>query len=277
MTRRLIAIFAVIVLVSSFVASARAQGFGNSMGSRSGGMGSSGFGSSAFGSGGMGGFGGGGMNGFGNSGFGGMGGGFGNSGFGGGMGGGFGSSGFGNSGFGGGNSMFGNSSFGNSGGGYGGGQNFVGRDAGDMQATFGQMGRAGTQFFNSMNRNMRNNNNRRSTKTTVQNPPQPMRVKVKVAFDPPRPPSGQAAREIRTRLARILAEHQMSQPTVNMEGDTVVVSGTAASENERDVISQLLAIEPGIRNVRNEMTVGQPAAAPSAVGPVSGIAPPPGS
>ena len=98
-----------------------------------------------------------------------------------------------------------------------------------------------------------------------------MRVEVKVAFTPPRPTSDQMARDIRTRLTKILAEHHMSQPTVNMEGDTVVLGGVAASENERDVISQLLAIEPGIRNVRNEMTVGQPA------GAASGIAPSPGS
>jgi hypothetical protein len=53
-----------------------------------------------------------------------------------------------------------------------------------------------------------------------------------------------------------------------MDGDTVIISGVAASENERDVITQLLAIEPGVRDVRNEMTIGQPA---------SGIAPKPGS
>jgi hypothetical protein len=188
----------------------------------------------------------------------------------GGMGSGFGSSGFGNSGMGGGNSMFGNSGFGNSYGTGGAQQNFIGRDAGDMQATFGQMGKAGTQFFNNMNRNMKNNN-RRSTKKTVQNPGQPIRVAVKVAFDAPRPASDQMAREVRTRLARILAEHHMSQPILTVEGDTIVLSGTAKSENERDVISQLLAIEPGIRNVRNEMTVGQPA------GGASGIAPAPGS
>ena len=32
---------------------------------------------------------------------------------------------------------------------------------------------------------------------------------------------------------------------------------------ERDVISQLLAMEPSIHNVRNEMTITQPAATPS--------------
>jgi hypothetical protein len=265
MIRRLIAISAVIALVSTFGVVSHAQSFGNS-GSRgmSGGMGGSAFGGGGSGFGGMGSSGFGGM---GSSGFGGMG----SSGFGGGgMGGGMGSSGFGSSGFGGGNSGFGNSGFGNSG--AGGQQNFVGRDGNDMQATFGQLGKASTQFFNNMNRNMRNTgNSRRSNKKTVQNASQPARVEMKVAFDPPRPSSDQMARDIRTRLTKLLAANHMSQPTVSMEGDTVVLSGSAASENERDVISQLLAIEPGVRDVRNEMTIGKPAAAPS------GIAPSPGS
>jgi hypothetical protein len=188
------------------------------------------------------------------------------------MGSGFGSSGFGNSGFGGGggNSAFGNSGFGNSGGGYGGGQNFVGRDAGDMQATFGQMGKASMQFMNNMNRSM-NRNNRKSTKQTAQAVAQPMRVAVKVAFTPPRPTSEQMSSVIRTRLSRILTDHHMSQPTLTVQGDTVVISGIAASEDERDVISHLLAIEPGVRNVQNEMTIGQPAPG------VNGTAPTPGS
>jgi hypothetical protein len=259
MIRRLIAISAVITLLSSLSFTAHAQSFGNS-GSRGGGMSSSGLGSSGFGSGGMGssGFGGGmGSSGFGSGGFGG---GTGGSGFGGGMG----SSGFG------GNSGFGNSGFGNSSG-AGGGQNFIGRDAADMQATFGQMGKASTQFFNNMNRQMgRNNSNRKSTKQTAQQTGQAMRVAVKVGFTPPRPSSSQMAGAIRTRLTKILAGSHMSPATVNMEGDTAVVSGVAASENERDVISQLLAIEPGIGNVRNEMTISGPAGATSDTAPPAG-------
>jgi osmotically-inducible protein OsmY len=263
MIRRLIAISAAVALVSTIGVVSHAQSFGNS-GSR-GGMGGGGMGGSAFGGGGGGmggsGFGGMGSSGFGGGGMGGSGfGGMGSSGFGGG---GMGSSGFGSGGLGGGNAGF-------AGSGMGGQQNFVGRDANDMQATFGQMGKASTQFFNNMNRNMKNNS-RRSNKKTVQNASQPSRVEVKVAFDVPRAPSDQMARDIRTRLAKLLAEHHMSQPTVSMEGDTVVLSGAAASENERDVISQLLAIEPGVRDVRNEMTIGKPAGAPS------GIAPSPGS
>lgn len=276
MFRRLLAIGTAIIFATSLSQTTIAQGFGSS---RSGGMGSGGFGSGGFGSGGMG-SGGFGSGGFGSSGFGSSG--FGSSGFGSG---GFGSGGFGSSGFGGGfgNSGFGNSGFGNSGfgGGYGnsgyggntGGQNFVGRDAGDMQAVWGQMGRASTQFFNSMNRNMgrnNNNNSRRQTSKAIQNPPQPMRVQVKVAFDAPRAAPSQLVSGIQTRLARIADERKWVRPNLRMEGDTAVLSGVAASESERAVMGQLLAIEPGVREVRNEMTIAQPASA-------APVAQPPGS
>jgi hypothetical protein len=261
MRRRVFAFAVVGVIAFSISDVAFAQSRGGAM---------AGMGSSAFSSGsGMGGFG----SGFGGSGFGS---GFGGSGFGGGGigSGGFGSGGFG-SGFGGiggggfGNTFgrgggFGNSGFGNSGyggGQYGGGQAFVGRDASDMQATFMQSNRASTQFFNNMNRQMsRNNrNNRRSTTTTNQNPPQPMRVEVRAAFTAPQPTSDAVAARLRTRLTKILADHHMTQPNLTMQGDTVVISGTAASDSERQVIANLIALEPGVRAVRNEMTLaGEP-------------------
>jgi hypothetical protein len=263
MIRRLFAVCAVVSLLLSVVPFAMSQGFGGTSAFRGGGLGSSGFGSSGFGSG------------FGSSGFGSsaFGSGFGSSGFGSGFGSsGFGGGGFGNSGFGGngfGSSGFGNSGFGNrfGNGAYGGGQNFVGRDAADMQAAFGQMGRAGTQFFNTMNRNMGRNNSRRQNTKTVENPPQPMRIEVHVAFDAPRPASSQLATTIRERLTTILADHKMSQPGIVMQGDTAVISGAAASENERDIISELVALEPGVRDVRNEMTVATPASPAPTLGP----------
>jgi hypothetical protein len=260
---RLFAIGAAFGLLTSSSPMAEAQfgnsgfggiGFGSGFGSS--GMGSSGFGSSGFGSSGFGssGFG---SSGFGSSGFGSSG--FGNSGFGASR---FGSGGFGSSGFG--SSRFGSSGMGSSGyggGQYGGGQNFVGRDAADMQQVFGQMGRAGQQFFNQMNRNMggRNNNNRRRITQKIQNPPQPTRVEVRVGFTPPRQAPSELANTIRTRIAKILVDHKMSPPVLNMDGDTAVISGVAASENERDVIAMLIALEPGVRDVRNEMTLADSA------------------
>jgi hypothetical protein len=214
--------------------------------------------------------GGGGMGGFGSSGMGGGGmGGFGSSGFGSsGMGGGFGSGGmggFGSSGFGGGSGGFGNS-------GFGGGQNaagtqFIGQSSANMQQAFGQSNRASTQFFQNMNRQMSRQNRQANRKTTVSNPPQPMRMEVHAGFTTASPQSDALAATVRTRLTKILADHHMTQPTVTVQGDTAVLTGTAASDSERLVIGQLVALEQGVRNVRNEMTVAD---APSADMPAPG-------
>lgn len=267
MPRRLFAVCAVITFVLSWASFVLAQGMGGSAFHNSG-MGSSGFGSSGFGMGGMGG-------GFGS-------GGSGMSGFGAGLGSnslgsaGFGSSQFGSNGFG--SAGFGGSGFGSSGNGSGygggqyggGGQSFVGRDATDMQGVFGQTSRSSNQFIQQMTRNMGQTNRRqRQNNKTQQNPPQPMRVEVRVAFNPPQQTSTQLADTIRTRLTKILSEHQMSPAGLHMEGATAVISGVAASESERDVIAQLIALQPGVDNIRNEMTVGAP--------PSEAVVPSPGS
>ena len=223
------------------------SGFGGGMSGMGGGMGGSGFGSSSgFGGGGMGGMGGGmgGRGGMGGSGMGGSG---------------FGSSGFGSSGFGGSGGM--------GSGQYGGGQSFVGRDAADMQGTFMQSNRASTQFFNNMNRQM-SRNNRDKKPVTAQNPPQPMRMEVRVAFAAPQHTPTVVETRLQNRLTKILTDHNMTQPDVVMQGDTAVISGVAASDHERQVIGQLVALEQGVRAVRNEMTVA---------GAVIEEVPPPGS
>lgn len=219
--------------------SAFGQGFGSS------GFGSSGFGNTGFGGGGFGssGFGGGG---FGSSGFGS--GGFGSGGFGSSP---FGAGGFGSSGFGG--SALGNQGFGTST--YGGGQSFVGRDSGDMAAVFSQMGQAGTQFFNQMNRNTNRSNRTQQPAASSQNPPQIVRVDLRVAFNSPRPAPADLTNTIRTRLGKILADHNIAQPIVTMEGDIAVLGGVAATDSQRLVLEKLVALEPGVREVRNEMVV----------------------
>jgi len=245
------------LLAASFVLADRASAQGRGMSGMSGmsggmgssgmgGMGSSGFGNSGFGN-----------SGFGSSGFGS--GGMGNSGFGSS---GFGSSGFGNSGMG--RSGFGNSGLGNSGfggGQSGGGASFVGRDATDMQGTFGQASRAQTQFFNNMNRQMSRNNRNRNQQKTTTNASQQLRIQVKPAFAATPQSNAVVATQIQTRISKIAASRKMSQPLLTMQGDTAVISGAANSDSERMVFSQLVAMEPGVREVRNEMTVaGEPSA-----------------
>ena len=234
--------------------------------SRSGGMGMQG-GSSAFSGGlgsGFGGFG----SGFGGGGFGGS------SAFGGGLGSSFGSSSFGNSGFGAtqfgrggfGNSGFGNTAFGGmgTGGTYGGqmgGQSFVGRDSGDMSNVMNQMGRAGTQFFNNMNRNMGNRGNRNRTPQPApvdESDRPPIRIRLEVGFAAPRPAPSVVAANVRARLASLAVDHSLGKPQVTMEGGTVVLRGTAETESQRRVLANLVAMEPGVTAVRNEIIVAPP-------------------
>jgi hypothetical protein len=236
------------------------------------GFGSSRFGSSGFGSSGMSGFGssfGSGMSGFGTGG----GGGFGSSGRGG-----MGMSGFGNQ-------MMGG--MGMNGGGMG-GQNFVGRDSSDMSAVMSQMGRAGTQFFNTMSQNMRggrnNRNQQQPTEDAGENERPDIRLRLEVGFTPPRPAPSVLARNIQTRLTRLAVDHRVGRPQIAVEGDTVVLRGVAESESQMLVLANLISLEPGVRTVRNEMTLaGAPAVAPVAAvpatttptaSPTAGTAPP---
>jgi hypothetical protein len=233
--------------------------FGSSSGLRP--LGQAGFGATQFGSG----FGSSGMSGFGSSGMGGM-----NS---------FGSGGVGSS-FGGGG-MGGMSSFGMQGmggmnGGAMGGQNFVGRDGGDMNAVMSQMGRAGTQFFNSMSQNMRGRNNRNRQQQSGgegegENERPEMRIRLEVGFAAPRPAPTALARNIQTRIARLAVDHSLGRPQVSVEGDTVVLRGVAESESQSLVLANLIALEPGVRAVRNEMTIAQVpvAAVPAATTPAA--------
>jgi hypothetical protein len=202
-----------------------------------GGMGGSGMGMNTFGSG----FGGGGMGGFGASGFGG-----------GGMGG---MSGFG---------MQGMNGMGMNGG--MGGQNFVGRDGGDMNAVMSQMGRAGTQFFNTMSQNMRGRNTNRNRQQQFNGEGEgederpEIRIRLEVGFPAPRPAPSVLARTIQSRIERLAVDHSLGQPQVSVVGDTVVLRGVAESESQMLVLANLISLEPGVRTVRNEMTIaGAPA------------------
>ena len=163
-----------------------------------------------------------------------------------------------------------------------GGQDFVGRDSGDMNAVMSQMGRAGTQFFNSMSQNMRGRNNRNQQQPdpdSGENERPDVRIRLEVGFAAPRPAPSALARNIQTRIASLAVDHSLGQPQIAVEGDTVVLRGVAESENQMLVLANLISLEPGVREVRNEMTVAgapavtAPVATAPAAAPTAGTAP----
>jgi osmotically-inducible protein OsmY len=217
--------------------------FGSGFGSGAGGVGGNSFGGglggSSFGSG----FGGGGI---GTGGFGG--------------GGGFGTSGVGTGGFGG--SGLGTGGIGQSGYGAQGGQSFVGRDAGDMQSMFNQLGRSSNQFFQQLNRTLGGRNQNRNQGGQPENVQRQVRVRLNVAFEHARPQPTALAATVRGRLDEVLARRDITAPQVEVDGDTVILRGTARNESERLVIEKLVSLEPGVSLVDNQLTI---AAAPPSV------------
>jgi hypothetical protein len=90
-----------------------------------------------------------------------------------------------------------------------------------------------------------------------------MRVNLQVAFTPQRPSQAALTESIRTRLGRILTVQDIAVPQLTMEGDIAVLRGVAGSESQRLMLEKLIAMEPGVGEVRNEMTVGGPNATES--------------
>lgn len=191
--------------------------------------------------------------GFGNSGFGSSGaGGLGTGSFGSGLGqGGFGQGGLGQGGFGGGLGI--QTSFGQSDSG------FIGRDSGDVTAMFESMTRQGEQFMNRIERSINRSRQGDSGERTQQQ----VRVQLKVGFDYPDPATSAMATRFTNRLATVLANRKVAGASIERDGGNVIVYGTAADEWERMVVEQLIAQQPGVTSVTNQMTLGEAIDAPT--------------
>jgi anaerobic glycerol-3-phosphate dehydrogenase len=115
---------------------------------------------------------------------------------------------------------------------------------------FGQMGR---MFGGAMNtRNARTRQN--------------LRTSVELGFNAPpaQPPTVVGAR-VQQRIARISRIQEMGSVTIEMDGQTAVLRGQVATEQDRDLVARMLLLEPGISDVRNELTfapLDDPAAQP---------------
>ncbi|MBN2025047.1 MAG: BON domain-containing protein [Pirellulales bacterium] len=120
-------------------------------------------------------------------------------------------------------------------GGYGRGMQQLGR-----QGQPGQSGRMGSQG--------------RSTASEI-------RTSLQVGFAYRRPAPSQIVEELSGRLARLTTIQKVGPIVVSASGRTVTLRGTVTTEHDRLLAEQLARMEPGVRQVRNELTVapsGQP-------------------
>jgi hypothetical protein len=151
---------------------------------------------------------------------------------------------------------------------------FVGADTADATNAFSQLGGTGgigrgttglggfgtglggfglnnfgglSQFGNNQQQNFgagRTGNNGRAIRTSLQ-----------LGFDYPTTVSPQLSGQIGQRLSN-LPQIRTSVPfRVSVDGRTAILQGTVATEHERDLAARVVLLEPGISDVRNELTV----------------------
>jgi len=95
---------------------------------------------------------------------------------------------------------------------------------------------------------------------------QSLRMPVQLGFSTPavHTPAVVADR-VQTRLDRIPRIREMGSVTVEMEGQTAVLRGQVATAADRELVAKMLLLEPGISDVRNELTSAPPADNPPAL------------
>lgn len=140
---------------------------------------------------------------------------------------------------------------------------FVGRDAQDVREGFQNAGRRGTgQTFDQMVENLNDMRDARRRWRAQNVPPPPVRVQLRPAFDVPPPLAQRAAANARTRLADIMQTAGVVSPQALVDGRTVILRGAVATEHDRALIGQLVALEPGVSRVENLLTIQTPPGPP---------------
>ena len=93
-------------------------------------------------------------------------------------------------------------------------------------------------------------------------------IRLTLGFQPQPVEAPRLTATLTQRLTRVPALPSASQIRLEMAGQTVVLRGTVASEDERQLAEGLVRLEPGVAAVRNELVVAAPPEALPAPGEV---------
>lgn len=151
---------------------------------------------------------------------------------------------------------------------------FVGADTGDgalnsYSAQAGGAGGLGGMMGNQMmmqafrqSQNQNQNQSKQNAKTTL-------RTAFKVGFETPPVMTAAATSRLQVRYANLPALKGKSRIEAVMEGDTLVLRGQVQSAADKELAEDLLSLEPGVGQVRNELEIVQSSSAPRRETPVS--------
>lgn len=82
-----------------------------------------------------------------------------------------------------------------------------------------------------------------------------IRTSVRIGPSGNMPVMGARVQSFQSRLPRIPAISDSDQVDVKMDGATAILTGTVASPRDRELVARLILLEPGVRDVRNELEV----------------------
>ncbi len=89
-------------------------------------------------------------------------------------------------------------------------------------------------------------------------PRTPLRIPLRVGFVSKPISTAKLTTTFQTRLTKLPALSALGPIEVSMDGSTVVLRGSVASEDDRQLAQDLALLEPAIENVRNELSIQAP-------------------
>ena len=123
------------------------------------------------------------------------------------------------------------------------GQPSFGTTTTTTQRTTGQAGRTGTATVGNQNQN-RNNQNIT-----------PITYAMEVKFQAPAIVPARLQTDLLGLVSRTTAIRQPGNVRIEVAGTTVILRGQVADDEERRVVEGMVRMEPGVREVRNELTI----------------------
>ena len=101
-----------------------------------------------------------------------------------------------------------------------------------------------------------------TTGQNIQNAQPQVPMRLVLAFSSPRPTAAVLTSNIQVKLDAVLAVRNISGAQVAIDpAGVTVLSGTAPTESERQLVEKIVSLQPGVGQIRNEMVVATAAAA----------------
>lgn len=153
---------------------------------------------------------------------------------------------------------------------------FVGTDSADTQAFVGQVGAGTNSGRSSMRRSNRNSARNQAANRQANNSREvEIRSEIRLGFAYEAPAQSELTTKLAGRLDGCSRIQSRGPYRISVDGGGMAtLRGVVATEHDRMLAEMLIRLEPGVRQVQNDLTVAQ-AAQPAATPPAAAASPTP--